>query len=146
MMIPAVELLFGRLSAFGVIGFDIMMPGYAESFGKRLGPDEKQSARWLRCVLGDPSAPLALAVYRFRPPFEAFERDGYVYGIDHQGVYKISLTESVACVITPEELFASAPEPFGLWDRFATHLETTTRRFLENAELWSATYPNRSMH
>jgi hypothetical protein len=80
--------------------------------------------------LGDSEAALALSVYQIEQPFVAYESDGFVYGIDHEGPHRTAMETMYRQPISPEELFAGAPEgmAFGLWGIFAAHIE---------AALWS---------
>jgi hypothetical protein len=79
--------------------------------------------------LEDSEAALALLVYQIERPFVAYESDGFVYGIDYQGPHRTATKTLYRQPISPEELFADAPEgiAFGLWDIFARHIEVALR-------------------
>lgn len=90
--------------------------------------------------LEDPEAASVLAAYRIEQPYIAYAAGGFVYGIDHEGPHRTAEKTMYRQPISPEELFARAPEEiaFGLWDAFATHVEAalrSMRRFV------SASYP-----
>lgn len=84
-----------------------------------------QLARFLRMFLEDPEAALVLSVYQIERPFVAYESDGFVYGIDYEGPHRTATKTMYRQPISPEELFADAPEgrAFGLWEGFAMHIE-----------------------
>lgn len=92
-------------------------------------------ARWLRSFLEDSEAALVLSAYRVEQPYVSYEADGFVYGIDHEGPHRTAKKTLYRQPISPEELFAQAPEAraFGLWDEFATHIETALRSVCDHS-------------
>ncbi len=95
-------------------------------------------ARWLRESLEDPDVAFMLLAYRYSrcdghdSKYVAYECKGVQYGIDDLGAFK--MIDGTRHAISPEELFSDASEAFGLWERFESHIEGVTYRFIDERD------------
>jgi hypothetical protein len=107
MLTPMCELLLPRLQEIPELAVApdslLVPPCPCDVWSQCEASECMQPARFLRMFLEDSEVALALSVYQIEQPYVAYESDGFVYGIDHEGPHRTAVKTMYRQPISPEE-------------------------------------------